>query len=971
MKKLFYLAFAFVALGLSAVSLKAQGGVSTGLYLDQSSFAPIQSDAITGVNIDPIAKDRSNRACARIKIALDRMSPEEISGVQVKTIGGNILVMKKSVATGGNGIIVEMTARPDVRFLLTHDKIGSSNVVTVNLEGDKEYSMKGWSNAKKAIAISTDDPNDPRIGAQVYLDGEFKGTIGHEGFLNIMDVYLGEHRVRIEDAMGSGEEVINVSNSDVFFKVNVRSKVKQFVVFNITPLDANATLLFNNLPLGVVNGVASQEVVSGRYPYTITSDRYHTKTGYVDVTADNVAEVNVELLPKYGYLNVTETSAARGAFVYVDNRQIGNVPCRVEMPSGSHNIRIVQQMYDPYTTTITIEDGKTFDLYPALDAKFSEIVFAVDNSAEIYLDGKLIGNGTATRKVEFGGHRIECRKEGHTPSVRNLNVTSAMNGQTIRLDAPTPIYGSLSVQSSPLGAEIYVDGVMMGKTPKVLNNIIVGTRDVEVRLNGYIPWKKTVSIKKDAPQYITPSELTLRKEDRDVTVNLATESNARIYVDGVYVGMGKWTGIIKEGQHKFEARKTDHRDGVLDYYLRYNDGRPVTLNIPNPIQKTGSLNITSTAGASIYVSKDGSESRYIAPYSNRSMPVGKYSAYASASGYHSSPTKYFNVYENETTNVELDMKKIGWLEYDTDYDTYSNLEFTYGMGINTSDYRTGSENYLGLNWSYAPKAMGLHTSLMFGLDAGDIGFTAGPVLHLTDYTSTDWQLYAGIGARHDPESRAYDPLFSSYAWHWLVDAGIRMNFDELSSDSFDAGLSFASLSLGCKFSSDMFIPTVGLSLFPAFAYHLADNSNYDFAAHFCGVSMGYDTYWEEFMIGVYYSYCRTQVGMYTNLMFGEDGGYSAAVGPVLRLTDDYSFCDWQLYGGIGVQSDEFMGDFGMRFGWQSDSSFSWWDFSVGCQVAEGCFTPTWTLGLGISLTAVLTACTVALAAMEAETESYY
>ena len=66
MKKLFYLAFAFVALGLSAVSLKAQGGVSTGLYLDQSSFAPIQSDAITGVNIDPIAKDRSNRACAQL-----------------------------------------------------------------------------------------------------------------------------------------------------------------------------------------------------------------------------------------------------------------------------------------------------------------------------------------------------------------------------------------------------------------------------------------------------------------------------------------------------------------------------------------------------------------------------------------------------------------------------------------------------------------------------------------------------------------------------------------------------------------------------------------------------------------------------------------------------------------------------------------------------------------------------------------
>ena len=76
MKKLFYLIFAAVALCVSAVSLSAQ---DTGLYLDQSSFAPIQSDMITGVNIDPIGKDRSNRECARIKIALDRMTPEEVA----------------------------------------------------------------------------------------------------------------------------------------------------------------------------------------------------------------------------------------------------------------------------------------------------------------------------------------------------------------------------------------------------------------------------------------------------------------------------------------------------------------------------------------------------------------------------------------------------------------------------------------------------------------------------------------------------------------------------------------------------------------------------------------------------------------------------------------------------------------------------------------------------------------------------
>ena len=372
----------------------------------------------------------------------------------------------------------------------------------------------------------------------------------------------------------------------------------------------------------------------------------------------------------------------------------------------------------------------------------------------------------------------------------------------------------------------------------------------------------------------------------------------------------------------------------------------MNLTIPNPTEKTGALNITTNAGGSIYIKKDGTESSYSAPYTNRYMPVGNYSAYASKKGYHSSSTKYFTVRENETTNIDLDMRKIGWLERNTSYYTIHAAEVTYGFGVNTSDYYTGSENYIGLNYTYAPKAMGVHASLMTGIENGDFGITVGPAIHLSNYTDTDWQIYAGIGARYDPNSHALDPLFNSYEWHWMVDAGVRMNLDEFNDDLLGTELSFASLSLGCKFSSDMFIPTVGLSLFPAL---LTANENDGFASHFAGMSMGIDIDNEEFMLGAYYSYCYTHLGAYTSFMFGMDGGYSLGAGPVIRLTDDYSICDWQLYGGLGVQNDELMGDFGMRFGWESDS-YSLWDFSIGCQVYNGHFVPTISMSLALSFT---------------------
>ena len=103
------------------------------IVVDAASLAPVNVDAVTGLALDPIAKDRSNRPCARIKLHVNRMTPEDISRLEVRTIGGSVLVMKQLVAHEGNGLIIELTAKPQTRFYLHHDRLGDSNPVTVAL----------------------------------------------------------------------------------------------------------------------------------------------------------------------------------------------------------------------------------------------------------------------------------------------------------------------------------------------------------------------------------------------------------------------------------------------------------------------------------------------------------------------------------------------------------------------------------------------------------------------------------------------------------------------------------------------------------------------------------------------------------------------------------------------------------------------------------------------------------------------
>jgi hypothetical protein len=53
---------------------------------------------------------------------------------------------------------------------------------------------------------------------------------------------------------------------------------------------------------------------------------------------------------------------------------------------------------------------------------------------------------------------------------------------------------SLSVQSDPLGAGVYLDSEFRGITPCVIHNLLPGEYQVEFRHDGYPPWKKNITV---------------------------------------------------------------------------------------------------------------------------------------------------------------------------------------------------------------------------------------------------------------------------------------------------------------------------------------------------------------------------------------------------------------------------------------------------------------------------------------------
>ena len=60
--------------------------------------------------------------------------------------------------------------------------------------------------------------------------------------------------------------------------------------------------------------------------------------------------------------------------------------------------------------------------------------------------------------------------------------------------APPGYRGGLVLNSTPAGAEVVVNGKVVGQTPVVLNDLPVGSRALIVRRDGYSPWSTSVRI---------------------------------------------------------------------------------------------------------------------------------------------------------------------------------------------------------------------------------------------------------------------------------------------------------------------------------------------------------------------------------------------------------------------------------------------------------------------------------------------
>ena len=147
-------------------------------------------------------------------------------------------------------------------------------------------------------------------------------------------------------------------------------------------------------------------------------------------------------------------------------------------------------------------------------------------------DASVIVNGVTRgrsplvlRDLSFGSYRIDVTKDGHLSESRTLTVSSehpaastivalrsilAMEEPGLvlrdRHQTAEPVInevGSVYVDSQPRAARVFMDGVIIGRTPLLVSQVISGAREIRVEYQGYRDWLSVVEITANERNEIT------------------------------------------------------------------------------------------------------------------------------------------------------------------------------------------------------------------------------------------------------------------------------------------------------------------------------------------------------------------------------------------------------------------------------------------------------------------------------------
>ena len=189
------------------------------------------------------------------------------------------------------------------------------------------------------------------------------------------------------------------------------------------------------------------------------------------------------------------TAVLRGPLGRVVNQC--QTPCSFNnLEPGQYSLAVQKDGYQPMQTALQVKAGSVVDQKVALESLAKGLLLtSKPEGADVFINGaKQMGQTPVTLPLAPGSYNLVLRMPGYDAYAGNVQVKDNIQAQldvTLK-EKSTDKVAWAQVETSPKGAEIFLDGTTTGQTTPARVQVPAGLHTVTLRLGGYLQVRRTI-----------------------------------------------------------------------------------------------------------------------------------------------------------------------------------------------------------------------------------------------------------------------------------------------------------------------------------------------------------------------------------------------------------------------------------------------------------------------------------------------
>ncbi len=324
-------------------------------------------------------------------------------------------------------------------------------------------------------------------GADVAVDGVSRGATplvlaGIEPGIHTVNVTLATHLpyYRVVSVISGRTTVLKPTLVYYYGNLSVSSR------------PSGAAVYVNGESMGVTPKTLL-DLTPGKYNVTLTLPDHLNYSAAAIVYSGRTTALNPTLVYYFG--NLTLSSKPSGAVVYLDGKPSGvTTRAFVNLAPGSYNVTLTLQDYLNYSAAAKVYSGRTTLLAPALIYYYGKIsASSKPTGAQVSVNGVPLGvTPVQTSYLPPGKYNLSFTLAGY---LDYGGVATVYSGKvTPFVPTLTSYFGSIYARSTPVGANVAVDGSLKGVTPLSITGIAPGVHDLTFSKSGYRTLSRNLTV---------------------------------------------------------------------------------------------------------------------------------------------------------------------------------------------------------------------------------------------------------------------------------------------------------------------------------------------------------------------------------------------------------------------------------------------------------------------------------------------